>query len=185
MAYINTNHPDFFGGGSSAIQLIEKLTMNESKKVLDQQQQQEQQQQQSQQQQQQSQQKDGKQTKTQNQPSNTQTKQLTQSEMYNQTSQDRERIESNIIKALLNAYFSIIRKSISDSVPKAIMCFLVNKSKSELQSELVKNLYKEELFNELLRENDDIAAKRKATAKMLEVLTKANQIINEVKDMKT
>lgn len=93
-------------------------------------------------------------------------------------------MELNIIKALLGSYFSIIRKNVSDSVPKAIMCFLVNKSKSEMQNELVKNLYKEELFNDLLKENDDIAAKRKATAKMLEVLSKANQIINEVKDLK-
>jgi hypothetical protein len=64
------------------------------------------------------------------------------------------------------------------------MHFLVNKSKKELQNELVRNLYKEELFNELLKENDDVAAKRKATQKMLDVLTKASQIINEVRDMK-
>jgi len=53
-----------------------------------------------------------------------------------------------------------------------------------MQNELVKYLYKEELFNDLLKENDDVAAKRKATAKMLDVLTKANQIINEVRDIK-
>lgn len=29
IAYINTNHPDFFGGGSTAITLIEKLTIQE------------------------------------------------------------------------------------------------------------------------------------------------------------
>ena len=64
------------------------------------------------------------------------------------------------------------------------MHFLVNKSKKELQNELVKNLYKEELFNELLKENDDISAKRKATQKMLDVLQKASSIINEVRDLK-
>lgn len=93
-------------------------------------------------------------------------------------------MELNIIKSLLATYFGIIRKNISDTVPKAIMCFLVNKSKAEMQNELVRNLYKDELFSELLKENDDIAAKRKATAKMLDVLTKANQILNEVKDLK-
>lgn len=93
-------------------------------------------------------------------------------------------MELNIIKSLLGTYFGIIRKNISDSVPKAIMCFLVNKSKAEMQNELVRTLYRDDLFNDLLKENDDIAAKRKATAKMLDVLTKASQILNEVKDLK-
>ena len=89
-----------------------------------------------------------------------------------------------IIKALLSSYFDIVRKSICDSVPKAVMCFLVNKSKSELQSELVRQLYKEDLFEELLKENDAVAAKRKATAKMLVVLQNAQQIIAEVRDLR-
>lgn len=64
------------------------------------------------------------------------------------------------------------------------MCFLVNKSKADLQSELVRHLYKEDLFEELLRENDAVAAKRKATAKMLVVLQNAQQIIAEVRDLR-
>lgn len=97
---------------------------------------------------------------------------------------DRETQEIEIIRQLLAAYFAIVLKNISDSVPKAIMHFLVNKSKSNLQSELVRSLYKEELFEELLRENDEIALKRKATAKMLKVLQRAQDIINEVRDLK-
>jgi replication fork clamp-binding protein CrfC len=85
--------------------------------------------------------------------------------------------------ALLTSYFNIVRKSISDSVPKAIMHFLVNKSKANLQSELVRALYKDDLFGELLKENDEIAAKRNATAKMLKVLQRAQAIINEVRDL--
>lgn len=84
----------------------------------------------------------------------------------------------------MKEYFNIVRKSVSDSVPKAIMCFLVNKSKADLQSELVRHLYKEELFEELLKENDAVAAKRKATAKMLVVLQNAQQIIAEVRDLR-
>jgi replication fork clamp-binding protein CrfC len=97
---------------------------------------------------------------------------------------DRETQEIDIIRTLLAAYFAIVLKNISDSVPKAIMHFMVNKSKSNMQSELVRNLYKEDLFDDLLRENDEIALKRKATAKMLKVLQRAQDIINEVRDLK-
>lgn len=34
IAYINTNHPDFFGGGSTAITLIEKLTVQEQQNQI-------------------------------------------------------------------------------------------------------------------------------------------------------
>jgi replication fork clamp-binding protein CrfC len=93
-------------------------------------------------------------------------------------------MELDIIRTLLNAYFGIVRKNIADSVPKSIMFFLVNKSKQDLQSELVRSLYKEELFEDLLKENEEVANKRKATQKMLKVLQAAQEIVNEVRDMK-
>mmetsp|Transcript_2114 Transcript_2114/g.7656 ORF Transcript_2114/g.7656 Transcript_2114/m.7656 type:complete len:203 (+) Transcript_2114:2339-2947(+) len=97
---------------------------------------------------------------------------------------DREARESQIIKTLLKEYFGIVRKNISDAVPKSIMHFMVNMTKLNLQSELVQNLYKSELFEELLQENDEIAQKRKATQKMLTILLRAQDIINEVRDLK-
>ena len=42
----------------------------------------------------------------------------------------REKMETNIIKNLITSYFDVVRKNISDSVPKTIMAFLVNQSKS-------------------------------------------------------
>lgn len=97
---------------------------------------------------------------------------------------DREVMETEVIKTLLSTYFNIVRKNISDTVPKSIMHFLVNKSKQSLQSELVRALYKEELFDELLSENEEIAARRKATTKMLRVLQKANDVLSEIRDTK-
>lgn len=64
------------------------------------------------------------------------------------------------------------------------MHFLVNMTKSNLQSEFVQNLYKTELFDELLQENEEIAQKRKGTQKMLSILLRAQDILNEVRDMK-
>lgn len=93
-------------------------------------------------------------------------------------------MELEIIRTLLESYFGIVRKNIGDTVPKSIMHFLVNKSKQNLQSELVRALYKEELFDGLLSENEEIAARRKATAKMLRVLQKANDVLSEIRDLK-
>lgn len=62
-----------------------------------------------------------------------------------------------------------MRKSIQDSVPKAIMHFLVNYVKDNLQSELVTHLYKSENADNFLNESDHIAVRRKEAADMLQV----------------
>jgi len=63
-----------------------------------------------------------------------------------------------------------VRKSIQDSVPKAIMHFLVNFVKNYLQSELVTHLYKSEQVEELLNESEHISNRRKEAIDMLKVL---------------
>ena len=63
-----------------------------------------------------------------------------------------------------------MRKSIQDAVPKAIMHFLVNYVKDNLQSELVSSLYKQEEIASLLSESEHIGHRRKEAAEMLEVI---------------
>lgn len=70
---------------------------------------------------------------------------------------------------LIKSYFYIVRKSIQDSVPKAVMHFLVNYVKDNLQSELVTHLYKSENAEDFLNESDHIAVRRKEAADMLKV----------------
>lgn len=70
---------------------------------------------------------------------------------------------------LIKSYFYIVRKSIQDSVPKAIMHFLVNFVKDNLQSELVQALYKSDSAEQLLNESDHIAIRRREAADMLKV----------------
>ena len=82
----------------------------------------------------------------------------------------------------MSSYFEIVRKNVSDLVPKSIMHFLVNMSKEHIQNELVRCLYKEELFEELLEENPAISARRKQCKQMLEVLFKASEVLMEVRD---
>lgn len=76
----------------------------------------------------------------------------------------------------------IIRKSIQDSVPKAIMHFLVNDVKDNLQSELVASLYKNTSTDEVLDESPHIAARRREATEMLEALQRASQIISEIRE---
>lgn len=74
-----------------------------------------------------------------------------------------------MIEKLIKSYFLIIRKNIQDLVPKAIMHFLVNYVKDNLQSELVTHLYKQENFDVLLKESDQIALRRNEANEMLKV----------------
>ena len=72
-----------------------------------------------------------------------------------------------------------------DLVPKTIMHFLVNNFKEALQNELVTQLYKEQVMTDLMRETDDIASRRKAYKEMKELLRRAVEIVNEVRDFNT
>ncbi|XP_064203416.1 dynamin-1-like protein isoform X2 [Anguilla rostrata] len=94
----------------------------------------------------------------------------------------REQRDCEVIQRLIKCYFLIVRKSIQDSVPKTVMHFLVNHVKERLQSELVGQLYKQALLEELLIESQDTAQQRTEVAHMLEALQKASQIISEIRE---
>uniref|UniRef100_A0A8C1UDL3 Dynamin-1-like protein n=1 Tax=Cyprinus carpio TaxID=7962 RepID=A0A8C1UDL3_CYPCA len=81
----------------------------------------------------------------------------------------REQRDCEVIQQLIKCYFLIVRKSIQDSVPKTVMHFLVNFVKEHLQSELVGQLYKQPLLQELLIESQETAQQRTEVAQMLEV----------------
>lgn len=95
---------------------------------------------------------------------------------------DKEQKDCDVIERLIKSYFYIVRKSIQDSVPKAIMHFLVNYVKDNLQSELVTHLYKSEKVDTLLNESDHVAIRRKEAGDMLKALTRANHIISEIRE---
>lgn len=90
--------------------------------------------------------------------------------------------QTELIKILLDSYFSIVRNNVRDKVPKTIMHFMVNKSKETLQSELVKTLYKDNLMDLLLEEAPDVAEKRAKCQQLLEVLQKASSILSEISE---
>ncbi|ORZ21799.1 Dynamin central region-domain-containing protein [Lobosporangium transversale] len=92
---------------------------------------------------------------------------------------EREDMETQLIRSLIVSYFNITRKSIQDLVPKAVMHLLVNYSREAVQNRLVATLYKEELFNDLLQEDDNLCAERAKCKAMLDVYKNAFTIINE------
>ncbi|XP_052879062.1 dynamin-related protein 3A-like [Gossypium arboreum] len=93
---------------------------------------------------------------------------------------ETQAIEIAITKLLLRSYYDIVRKNIEDSVPKAIMHFLVNHTKRELHNVFIKKLYRENLFQEMLQEPDEIASKRKRTRETLRVLQLAFRTLDEL-----
>ncbi|XP_061378778.1 dynamin-1-like protein isoform X8 [Danaus plexippus] len=106
-------------------------------------------------------------------------------EVPSQTSRklsDREQHDCDVIERLIKSYFYIVRKSIKDSVPKAVMHFLVNYVKDNLQSELVTHLYKSDQAESLLNESEHIAQRRREAADMLKALQRAGQIISEIRE---
>ena len=65
---------------------------------------------------------------------------------------------------------------------QAVMHFMVNFVKDNLQSELVSSLYKADQIESLLSESEHIGQRRKEAAEMLEALQKASQIISEIRE---
>ncbi|XP_050777564.1 dynamin-1-like protein isoform X3 [Gopherus flavomarginatus] len=94
----------------------------------------------------------------------------------------QEQWDCEVVCRLIKSYFLIVRKRIQDSVLKTIMHFLVNYVKDHLQSQLVGQLYKQELLDMLLTESEDMAQQRKEAAGLLQALQRASQTISEIQE---
>lgn len=81
--------------------------------------------------------------------------------------------------SLITSYFNITRKTVRDSVPKAIMHLLVNSCREMVQNRLVTALYKEDLFTELLQEDETLAAERQKCLTMLDMYKRAFTMISD------
>lgn len=94
----------------------------------------------------------------------------------------KEKRECEVVERLIKTYFLIIRKNIQDSVPKAVMNFLVNNVKDSLNGYLVGELYKPNDIGTLLSESEFIASQRIEYQTMLESYDKASKLLTEVRD---
>ncbi|KAI9851997.1 MAG: vacuolar protein sorting-associated protein 1 [Thelocarpon superellum] len=96
------------------------------------------------------------------------------------TLSEREGVEVEVIKLLINSYYSIVRRTMIDMVPKAIMLNLVQYTKDEMQRELLENMYRTNEFDELLKESDYTIRRRKECQQMVESLSRASEIVSQV-----
>lgn len=85
-----------------------------------------------------------------------------------------------ITRKLVESYMAIVLRNIGDLVPKIIRKFLVNDSKKGLQQHLIAKLYKEDLFETLIRENPEIAVLRNKCSESMKALKKA---MNEIQSL--
>ncbi|KAF8997828.1 dynamin protein dnm1 [Cyathus striatus] len=92
----------------------------------------------------------------------------------------REEMETTLIRSLIASYFNIVRQSIQDLIPKAIMHFLVNFSAQQVQNRLVASLYKPDLFGELLNEDETLVAERTRVKALLDAYREAFKTLSDV-----
>nr|XP_016481656.1 PREDICTED: dynamin-related protein 3A-like isoform X2 [Nicotiana tabacum] len=82
-------------------------------------------------------------------------------------------VEIVVTKILITSYYDIVRRNIQDLVPKAIMHYLVNHAKRHLLGTFIEKLYRENLFEDLLQEQDEVVTKRRRTVEMCHALQQA------------
>ncbi|KIJ69655.1 hypothetical protein HYDPIDRAFT_106305 [Hydnomerulius pinastri MD-312] len=90
---------------------------------------------------------------------------------------ERETMETEVIKLLIHSYFNIVKREMIDMVPKAIVLTLVNHSKENLQRELLQELYKPEVLDDLMKESEFVVNRRKEVVGMVTALNKAEEIV--------
>ncbi|KAI4141354.1 MAG: hypothetical protein LQ340_007666 [Diploschistes diacapsis] len=96
------------------------------------------------------------------------------------TLSDKENQEVEVIKLLITSYYSIVRRTLIDMVPKAIMLTLVQFTKDDMQKELLEHLYRSSEVEDLLKESDFTIRRRKECHQMVESLSKASEIVSQV-----
>jgi dynamin 1-like protein len=89
-------------------------------------------------------------------------------------------METTLIRSLIASYFDIVRQSIEDLVPKAVMHLLVNHTSQHVQNRLVAELYKPQNFNELLNEDEALVAERTRVKALLDAYKEAFRTLSEV-----
>jgi len=97
----------------------------------------------------------------------------------------REQRGLDLLKGMLEVYFSIIRRKVCDQVPKAIMLMLVNRLKEQLYGVLVAKLYSQDRLDQLLDETEEVVTRRRHLLEIEAMLSKAMQALDEVQGIGT
>lgn len=92
-------------------------------------------------------------------------------------------VDITIIRVLLNSYFAIVRKSIQDLVPKAVMLMLVDPIKKGLADEVTSMFIskKEDDILKLIGDNSALRAKRDNLGKTCRLLEEAVSLLSNLR----
>ena len=91
------------------------------------------------------------------------------------------RFDTELVRTLLDSYFAIVKKNIRDTVPKAVMHFLVGKTAENLHNHLVQSLYSDQVLQKLLEESPEVTEKRAVAKQNLDILERASKIISDIR----
>jgi len=97
----------------------------------------------------------------------------------------REQRGLDLLKGMIEVYFSIVRRKLCDQVPKTIMAMLVNRLKDQLYGILVAKLYNASNIDTLLAETDEVVNRRRQLKEIHAMLTKAIEALDEVQGIGT
>ncbi|CAE6394168.1 unnamed protein product [Rhizoctonia solani] len=96
------------------------------------------------------------------------------------SSSQRDEWETSLIRSLIQSYFGIVRQTIQDIVPKAIMHLLVNHTCQQVQNRLVSTLYNPDKFDSLLHEDENLVSERARVKALLDAYKEAFKTLSEV-----
>ncbi|KAK0265457.1 vacuolar protein sorting-associated protein 1 [Friedmanniomyces endolithicus] len=96
------------------------------------------------------------------------------------TLSEKESQEVEVIKLLITSYYNIVRRTMVDMVPKAIMLTLVEHTKEDMQRELLQEMYRQTELDDLLKESEYTVRRRKECLQMVESLGRAAEIVSQV-----
>jgi len=92
----------------------------------------------------------------------------------------REKIECEILFRLLISYFEIVKKNISDMIPKAISFLLIGKLKNKLTSHLINELDSEAKVKQMSAVSPEVIQKRVQLKKTLNLLSDSQKILQDL-----
>lgn len=93
---------------------------------------------------------------------------------------EREKIETEVIRRLLQSYFNVVRKKIIDSVPKAITLRLIHKSVHDIHDVLVGELYRDDVLGVLFAEDDESKAARVRLREVIGLMEQTLSLIGSI-----
>mmetsp|Transcript_39439 Transcript_39439/g.92250 ORF Transcript_39439/g.92250 Transcript_39439/m.92250 type:complete len:125 (+) Transcript_39439:183-557(+) len=99
------------------------------------------------------------------------------------TLSDREVLEANVLRQLLEHYFKIVRAAVLDAVPKAVMLMMVNAIQDNIQERLMQAIYLTEddgAFSGLTRESEEVRRRRSEVKKLVASLRRGIAVMREL-----